>query len=63
MSRLSNNRKKALTERDWDTVIKYGEMELNQEPQSIKILNDLAFAYFNKKIITRRLSAAIRFKR
>ena len=49
MSRLSNNRKKALTERDWDTVIKYGEMELNQDPQSIKILNDLAFAYFNKK--------------
>lgn len=49
MSKLSNNRKKALTDRDWNMVIKYGEMELKQGPQSIKVLNDLAVAYFNKK--------------
>ena len=49
MSRLNDNRKKALMENNWDTVIKYGEMELKQNPQSVKILNDLAFAYFNKK--------------
>ena len=44
MSKLKNNRKKALMENDWDMVIKYGEMEFKQNPQSIKILNDLAFA-------------------
>ncbi len=49
MSDLKNNRKKALSERDWDTAIKYGEMELKQDPQSVKVLNDLAYAYFNKK--------------
>ncbi|MGR3304273.1 MAG: hypothetical protein ACUZ8I_17480 [Candidatus Scalindua sp.] len=49
MSELKNNRKKALAERDWDMAIKYGEIELEQKPQSVKILNDLAFAYFNKK--------------
>ncbi|MBT3881258.1 MAG: hypothetical protein HON76_16525 [Candidatus Scalindua sp.] len=49
MSRLKDNRKKAYTEQDWDMVIKYGELEFKQHPQSIKILNDLAIAYFNKK--------------
>ncbi len=49
MSELKDNRKKALAERDWDMVIKYGEMELKQDPQSVKVLNDLAHAYFNKK--------------
>lgn len=49
MSELKINRKKALSERDWDMVIKYGEMELEQKPQSVKILNDLAYAHFNKK--------------
>ncbi|MFQ5687519.1 MAG: hypothetical protein ACE5GV_12765 [Candidatus Scalindua sp.] len=49
MSELKNNRKKALAERDWDMVVKYGEMELKQDPQSVKVLNDLAYAYFNKK--------------
>jgi len=36
MSELKNNRKKALTERDWDMAIKYGEMELKQDPQREK---------------------------
>jgi len=49
MSELKINRKKALSERDWDMVIKYGEIELKQDPQSVKVLNDLAYAYFNKK--------------
>ena len=49
MSELKNNRKKAFAERDWDMVVKYGEMELKQDPQSVKVLNDLAYAYFNKK--------------
>ncbi len=49
MSDLKSNRKKALSERDWDTAIKYGEMELKQDPQSVKVLNDLAFAHFNKE--------------
>ncbi len=48
MSKLKDNRKKAFTEQDWDMVIKYGELEFKQHPQSIKILNDLAIAYFNK---------------
>jgi len=49
MSKLKDNRKKALMENDWDMVIKYGEMEFEQKPQSIKILNDLALAYFKKQ--------------
>ena len=49
MSTLKDNRKKALNDNDWDMVIKYGEMEFEQKPQSVKILNDLSFAYFNKK--------------
>jgi len=56
MSELKNNRKKALAERDWVMVIKYGEMELKQDPQSVKTLNDLAFAYFNKKDYDRALA-------
>ena len=49
MSKLKENRKKALMDNDWDMVIKYGEMEIEQKPQSIKILNDLSFAYFKKQ--------------
>ncbi|MGR3294524.1 MAG: hypothetical protein ACUZ9M_10990, partial [Candidatus Scalindua sp.] len=49
MSKLKDNRKKALLENDWDMVIKYGEMEFEQKPQSVKILNDLSFAYFKKQ--------------
>ena len=49
MSELKDNRKKAISERDWDMAIKYGEMELKQDPQSVKVLNDLAYAYFNKE--------------
>ena len=49
MSKLKENRKKALMDNDWDMVIKYGEMEIEQNPQSVKILNDLSFAYFKKQ--------------
>ena len=49
MSKLKENRKKALMENDWDMVIKYGEMEIEQNPQSVKVLNDLSFAYFKKQ--------------
>ena len=55
MSELKNNRKKALAERDWDMAIKYGEMELKQDSQNVKILNDLTLAYFNKKDYDRAL--------
>jgi hypothetical protein len=48
MPKLKDNRKKALLDNDWDMVIKYGEMEFEQKPQSVKILNDLSFAYFKK---------------
>ncbi len=49
MSKLIEIRKKALMDIDWDMVIKYGEMEIEQKPQSVKILNDLSFAYFKKQ--------------
>ncbi len=49
MSKLKENRKKALADNDWDMVIKYGKMEFEQKPQSVKILNDLSFAYFKKQ--------------
>ena len=49
MSTLKDNRKKALMDNDWDMVIKYGEMEIEQKPQSIKILNDLSYAHFKKQ--------------
>ncbi len=55
MSKLKENRKKAFMENDWDMVIKYGEMEFKQNPQSVKILNDLSYAYFNKKDYDRAL--------
>ncbi len=45
MSKLKDNRKKAFIDNDWDMVIKYGKMEFEQKPQSVKILNDLSIAY------------------
>jgi len=33
----------------WNDVIRYGEKELKQDPNNIKVLNDLAFAYYSKR--------------
>ncbi|MFH1242018.1 MAG: tetratricopeptide repeat protein [Pseudomonadota bacterium] len=48
MSKSSDGRKKAYRDRDWDNVIRRGEAELRQDPENIKVLNDLACAYYNK---------------
>lgn len=49
MSKFSDVRRRAYKERDWDKVIRYGETELRQDPQNIKVLNDIAYAYYNKQ--------------
>ncbi|HLE17765.1 MAG TPA: tetratricopeptide repeat protein, partial [Syntrophales bacterium] len=49
MSKYNDERRKAYREEDWDGVIKYGELELKQDPNDIKVMNDLAHAHYNKK--------------
>jgi len=56
VSKFSDARKKAYKERDWDKVIQYGEMEVKQNPQNLKALNDLSYAYFNKRNYDQALS-------
>ncbi len=56
MSKFSAVLRKAHRERDWDKTIKYGEQALKQDPKDIKVLNDLACAYFNKKDYERSLA-------
>lgn len=56
MSKFSNLLRKAYRERDWDKTIKYGEQALKQDPKDIKVLNDLACAYFNKGDYERSLA-------
>ena len=56
MSKFSNVLRKAYRERDWDKTIKYGEQAINQDPKDIKVLNDLACAYFNKGDYERSLA-------
>lgn len=56
MSKISNLLRKAYRERDWDKTIKYGEQALKQDPKDIKVLNDLACAYFNKGDYERSLA-------
>ncbi len=63
MSKLKDNRKKAFMDNDWDIVIKYVKMEFEQKPQSVKILNDLSFAYFKKQDYDQALISVIRFIR
>ena len=55
MSKFSKERSGAYKNRDWNKVIKYGEMELEQDPHNIKVLNDLSCAYFKKKNYDRAL--------
>jgi len=49
VSKYNDERRKAYREEDWDGVIKYGELELKQDPNDIKVMNDLAHAHYNKK--------------
>lgn len=56
MSKFSDGRKKAYKERDWDKVIEYAEMELREDPENIKALNDLSYACFNRQDYDRALS-------
>ena len=56
MSKFSAVLKKAYSERDWNKTIKYGEQALKKDPKDIKVLNDLACAYFNKKDYERSLA-------
>ncbi len=56
MSKFSTVLRKAYRERDWDKTIKYGEQALKQDPKDIKVLNDLACAYFNKRDYDRSLA-------
>ena len=56
MSKFSNVLRKAYRERDWDKTIKYGEQALRQNPKDIKVLNDLACAYYGKKDYERSLA-------
>ncbi|MBW1781232.1 MAG: tetratricopeptide repeat protein [Deltaproteobacteria bacterium] len=56
MSKFSTVLRKAYRERDWDKTIKYGEQALRQDPKDIKVLNDLACAYFNKRDYDRSLA-------
>lgn len=46
--RAAHDRDKAYRKGDWDAVIRYGEEELKEQPQNIKVLNDLAYAYYRK---------------
>lgn len=45
-SHHEDNRKAAYRKGVWNDVIRYGEKELKQDPDNIKVLNDVAFAYY-----------------
>ncbi len=45
-SHHEDNRKAGYRKGAWNDVIRYGEKELKQKPDDIKILNDVAFAYY-----------------
>ncbi len=45
---LDEDRKDAYRRGAWQAVIKYGEAGLKSDPKNIKILNDLAYAYYKK---------------
>ncbi len=49
---LSEKREKAYSQRDWDTVISVARKQTQSDPQDIKALNDLAEAYYHKKLLT-----------
>ncbi|HLA27661.1 MAG TPA: hypothetical protein VJZ49_07175 [Syntrophales bacterium] len=49
MSKYTDERRRAYREEDWDGVIKYGELELRQDPNDIRVMNDLVHAHYNKK--------------
>lgn len=49
---LSEKREKAYSQRDWDTVISVARKQVQSDPQDIKALNDLAEAYYHKKMLT-----------
>ncbi len=49
---LAQKREKAFANREWDTVIAVATKQLESEPNDIKALNDLAEAYYYKKMLT-----------
>ncbi|MDE3035263.1 MAG: tetratricopeptide repeat protein, partial [Nitrospirota bacterium] len=49
---LAEKREKAYSQRDWDTVISVARKQVQSDPQDIKALNDLAEAYYHKKMLT-----------
>lgn len=49
---LAEKREKAYSQRDWDTVISVARKQVQSDPQDIKALNDLAEAYYHKKLFT-----------
>ncbi|MDE3224756.1 MAG: tetratricopeptide repeat protein, partial [Nitrospirota bacterium] len=49
---LAEKREKAYSQRDWDTVISIARKQVQSDPQDIKALNDLAEAYYHKKMLT-----------
>ncbi len=44
--RDKQGRDRAYVKGDWPAVIRYGETELKRDPENIKVLNDLAHAYY-----------------
>lgn len=48
-NKQSGKRARAYKGRDWDAVIKYGEVDLERNPRDIRAHNDLAYAYYHKK--------------
>ena len=48
-SRNEEDRKAAYHKGAWDDVIRFGEKELKKDPKNIKVLNDLACAYYMKR--------------
>ncbi|MFM8552444.1 MAG: tetratricopeptide repeat protein, partial [Nitrospiraceae bacterium] len=48
----AEKREKAYSQRDWDTVIVVARKQVQSDPQDIKALNDLAEAYYHKKMLT-----------
>ncbi len=48
-SHHEKDRKAAFAKGDWNNVILHGEHELKKTPDDVRVLNDLAFAYYNKQ--------------
>ncbi len=55
-SKHSGKRSQAYKDHDWDAVIEYGEMDLEQDPSDIRAHNDLAYAYYHKKNYDRAMA-------